>query len=228
MLIGGFAKFSLIDYPGKTCAIIFTQGCSFRCPYCQNPELVLPEKFTEKIPIEEIIKFLNKRVGLLDAVEFTGGEPTMQADLIEIAEKIKNMGFKIKVDTNGTNPGVIDEGLNKGAIDFVAMDIKSSIERYEEITQVNTDKEKIKRSIEIILTRAPDYEFRTTIIKGFHDKGEIEKIGGLVKGSKIFYLQKAQFVKTVKEGFKREQFTDAELEEFKEILLKYVKDCKIR
>jgi len=228
MLIGGFTKFSLIDYPGYTCAIIFMQGCNLRCPYCQNPELVIPEKFTEEIPIEEIIEFLKKRVGMLDAVEFTGGEPTTQSDLIEIAETIKNMGFTIKIDTNGTNPEAINEGLKKGVIDYIAMDIKASMDRYEEITQVNIDKEKIKRSIEIIMNRAPGYEFRVTVIKNFHNKEEIEKIGQLVIGAKKFYLQRAQFVKTVKEGFKREQFSESELEEFRNILLKYVKTCQIR
>jgi pyruvate formate lyase activating enzyme len=138
------------------------------------------------------------------------------------------MGLKIKMDTNGTNPEVINEGLNKDVIDYIAMDIKASMERYEEITQVNIDKEKIKRSLEIIMNRAPDYEFRTTVIKNFHNKEEIEKIGQLASGAKNFYLQRAQFVKTVEEGFKREQFSESELEEFRNILLKYVKICQIR
>ncbi|NCO28583.1 MAG: anaerobic ribonucleoside-triphosphate reductase activating protein [Caldiserica bacterium] len=228
MLIGGLTKFSLIDYPGHTCAIIFTQGCNFRCPYCQNPELVLPEMFTEKMPTREVIDFLKKRAGLLDAVEFTGGEPTMQIDLIEFAREIKNMGFKIKVDTNGTIPETIEEGLKARTIDYIAMDIKASLDRYEEVVKVSVNKEKIKRSIEIIMKDAPDYEFRTTVIKGFHDKDEIERIGKTVNGASKFFIQRPQFYKTVEKGFKRESFSNTELEEFKDALLKYVKTCAIR
>jgi pyruvate formate lyase activating enzyme len=228
MIIGGLTKFSLIDYPGHTCAIIFTQGCNFRCPYCQNPELVLPEMFTEKIPTREIIEFLKKRAGLLDAVEFTGGEPTMQIDLIEFAREIKDMGFKIKVDTNGTIPETIEEGLKARTIDYIAMDIKASLDRYEEVVKVSVNKENIKRSIEIIMKDAPDYEFRTTVIKGFHDKDEIERIGKTVNGASKFFIQRPQFYKTVEKGFKREPFSNIELEEFKDALLKYVKICEIR
>jgi pyruvate formate lyase activating enzyme len=228
MKIGGFTRFSLIDYPGYTCAIIFVQGCNFRCPYCQNPELVLPEIFTDTIPMEKIFEFLKKRVSLIDAVEFTGGEPAINEDLMDVAEKIKNMGFRIKLDTNGSNPEIIKNVINNGIVDYIAMDVKASPNRYEEITRVKIDRDKIKRSIEIIISKAPDYEFRTTIIKGFHDSDEIESIGKAVQGADKFFIQRAQFYKTLEKGYMRDHFDDEDIEEFREILLKYVNICRIR
>lgn len=228
MKIGGFTRFSLIDYPGYICAIIFVQGCNFRCPYCQNPELVLPEIFTDTIPIEKIFEFLKKRTGLIDAVEFTGGEPAINKDLIDVAEKIKNMGFRIKLDTNGSNPEMVENVINNSIVDYIAMDIKASPDRYEEIARVKIDRDKIKRSIELIISKAPDYEFRTTIIKGFHNSDEMESIGKTVQGADKFFIQRSQFYKTLEKGYMRNSFNDEDIETFREILLKYVNICRVR
>lgn len=228
MKIGGFTRFSLIDYPGHMCAIIFTQGCNLRCFYCQNPELVLPEKFAQPIAQEEIFTFLEKRKGLIDAVEFSGGEPLLQDGLIDTIEKIKIMGYLIKIDTNGTIPDILNEILKTRLADYIAMDIKSSLKNYENIAKVKVDINAITESINIIMENAPDYEFRTTVVKGFHNKDEIEKIGSLVRGAKRFFIQRVLFIKTLEDGFKAEDFTEEELQEFKKTMMKYVKYCTIR
>ncbi|HEC86320.1 MAG TPA: anaerobic ribonucleoside-triphosphate reductase activating protein, partial [Thermoplasmatales archaeon] len=140
MIIGGFQRFSLIDYPGKICAIIFTQGCNFRCPYCHNPELVNPKLFQEPIDENDIFRFLEMRKGKLDAVEITGGEPTLQPDLIEFMRKIKAMGFLIKLDTNGTNPEVVEKIIKNKLVDYIAMDVKAPLEKYEKVVRAKVDK----------------------------------------------------------------------------------------
>ncbi len=197
MLIGAITKFTLIDFPGHISAIIFTQGCNFRCPFCHNPELVLPEKFEDPIPEDEVLKFLAHRKKYLDGVEFTGGEPTLQKDLPQMIKKIKEMGFAVKLDTNGTNPEMLKQLFSENLLDYVAMDVKSSLERYDEIAGVKTDKDKIRESISLIINNAPDYEFRTTVIKGFHNIEEIRRIGELIQGAKRYFIQRPHFDKTV-------------------------------
>jgi len=147
MIIGGFQKFSLIDYPGKICAIIFTRGCNFRCRYCHNPELVIPEKYAPEISLSEIYDFLENRRGKLDAVSITGGEPTLQPDLIKTMKKIKDMGFLIKLDSNGSHPEVLEEVVNKKLADYLAMDVKAPLKDYAKIVGRYIPPEKLKRSI---------------------------------------------------------------------------------
>jgi len=139
MIIAGLQKFSLIDYPGKICAIIFTRGCNFRCQYCHNPELVIPEKYAPSIPISQIYEFLESRRGKLDAISITGGEPTQHIDLIEMLEKIKNMGFLTKLDTNGSRPETLEKIISRKLVDYFAMDIKTSIKDYSRIAGHSVD-----------------------------------------------------------------------------------------
>ncbi len=229
MLIGAIDKFTLIDFPGRIAAIIFTQGCNFRCPFCHNPELVLPEKFEKSIPEEEVVDFLKRRKKFLDGVEFTGGEPTLQNDLPEFAKKVKAMGYKIKLDTNGTNPEMLKNLFSQNLIDYVAMDVKSSLEKYDEIAGVSVEKEKIAQSIRMIKELASDYEFRTTVINGFHDAREIDAIGVLIENAKRYFIQKPHFDKTVKEGFSRSKFTQEELEKFCDVIKSHgIRECGIR
>ena len=189
MLISGLQKLTLLDYPGKTAAIIFTYGCNFRCPFCHNA-LLVTEKLQDVIPEEEVFSFLEKRKGILDAVCITGGEPTLQKDLREFILKVRALGYCVKLDTNGTNPELLDELLTEGLLDYVAMDIKNSPARYDEATGVKTDMDKITESISLIKEKAPDYEFRTTITKELHSEKDISDIAGLVgKGSKYFLQQ---------------------------------------
>ncbi len=190
MKIGGLLKFSLIDYPGKISAVIFTQGCNFRCPYCHNPELVLPEHFCEPFSEEKIFEFFAKRVGQIEGIVVTGGEPTMQKDLIEFLEKVKAMGLLIKLDTNGSNPQVLKKALDLNLVDYVAMDIKAPLEKYAQLTDLKDCAASISKSINIILDSQIDHEFRTTLAKPIVPEEDLPKMASLVKGAKRYRLQR--------------------------------------
>ncbi len=228
MLIGGLQKFSMIDYPGKTCAIVFTVGCNFRCPYCHNPELqdgVGCQIWNE----EDVLNFLETRKGKLDAVTITGGEPTLHDDLPDFLRKIKAMGFLIKLDSNGTRPRMLKKIFKEGLVDYHAMDIKGSYEKYSMVSGVVVDRVSIEKSIKLIMDMVPDYEFRTTIVKSQLAKEDFHGIGELIKGAKRYYLQKFIPSKTLDKNFMNETtYSDEEFEELREIMLKYVDECKVR
>ncbi len=212
MKIGGFQKVSLIDYPGRISAVVFTQGCNFRCPFCHNPELVDPQRFMDLIPEKEILSFLEKRKGRLDAVVITGGEPTMQPELIPFILHLKAMGYLIKLDTNGTHPDLLAEMLDKKLLDYVAMDIKAPLERYGAVTRTNTDHDRIRRSISLIMGSGTDYEFRTTAVKSLLAPEDLEEIGRLIPGAKRFVLQKFVPTKTLDRDFLgKPSYSDGEL-----------------
>lgn len=178
--IGGIVKFSTVDYPGYVVASVFTIGCNMRCGYCHNPELVLPEQFADTIPEHEILEFLATRVGKLDGVAISGGEPTMQADLPQFIAKIKAMGFRVKLDTNGTNPGMVRKLISEQLVDFIAMDIKGPLEKYQQIAARPIDTDAIQESIHLIKTIP--HEFRTTIVAGQLEVDDFTSIGKLVDG----------------------------------------------
>jgi len=230
MKIGGFQKFSLIDYPSKISAIIFTQGCNFRCPYCHNPELVDPKLFQEPFDEEDIFRFLEIRKGKLDAVEITGGEPTLQPDLIEFMKKIKSMGFLIKLDTNGTNPEVVEKIIKNKLVDYIAMDIKAPLEKYNNIVQTDVCVEKIIESITLILNSPIDYEFRTTAVKDLLTEDDLISIAKLIRGAKKYVLQKFVVSKILDRSFASNAkcFSEDELNTIKEKVKKYVSECIIR
>lgn len=185
MKIGGIQKLSLIDYPGRLSIVLFTIGCNFRCYFCHNPSLVIPEKYVEPMNNEEIINFLEDRKKYVQGVVITGGEPTLQSDLVDFTKKIKKMGYLIKLDTNGTNPKMVKQLIDEKLIDFVAMDIKTSIEKYDEVTNVKSDKDKILQSINLLKNSGILHEFRTTVAPGVGYE-DIEKICELTKGSEYF------------------------------------------
>ncbi len=229
MFIGGFQKFSLIDYPGKICAIVFTQGCNFRCPYCHNPELVKPELFERPIPEEEILSFLKNRVGKLDAVEITGGEPTLQRDLLEFIKKIKDMGFLMKLDSNGTNPEILEKAIKEKIVDYLAMDVKAPLEKYSKVVGTKVDTKKIRQSIDLIMNSGIDYEFRTTIVRSLLSKEDIIGIGKLIRGAKMYFLQKFIPTKTLDPNFLKETtYSSEELESLRKIISGFVERCEIR
>lgn len=188
MVISGLQKLTLLDYPGKTAAIVFTYGCNFRCPFCHNA-LLVTEKMQDVIPEEEVLAFLRKRVGLLDAVCITGGEPTLQKDLREFIIKVKDMGYAVKLDTNGTNPALLDELLSEGLLDYVAMDIKNSPEKYSLTAGADVDFNNILKSIELIKSKAPDCEFRTTITRELHTEDDIRRIALTVGKDNKYFIQ---------------------------------------
>jgi len=189
MRIGGFQKISLIDYPGKVAAVVFTQGCNFRCGFCHNLPLVIPSCFTEPLSEEEIINFLKARLDKLQGVVVTGGEPTLQSDLPAFLEKIKAMGYRVKLDTNGSRPEMLHRLLAEKLVDFVAMDIKGPIRRYAEIAGVAVDTENIRKSVSLILEAGIEYQFRTTFPKPVLTEGDLPEILDVIHGAERFVLQ---------------------------------------
>lgn len=229
MKIGGLQTLSLIDYPGILCCIVFTQGCNFRCPYCHNPELILPEKFSPEIDINSFFEFLEKRKRYLKGVSITGGEPTIHSDLPIFIEKIKTLGYLVKLDTNGTNPEMIKTLLTDNLVDYIAMDVKGPMEKYEKIVNAKVEIEKILKSIEIIKNSSIHYEFKTTVVKSQLLPQDFEKIGELIKGAKNYYIQKFVPSKCIDSSFlKEENYSDQQLEEIKKKMLNYVENCQIR
>ncbi len=192
MLIGGYQKLTLIDYPGKIATTVFTVGCNFRCPFCHNPELVKSITYNSQPNVleKEFFAFLKKRRGKLDGVCITGGEPTLQSDLIDFIKKVKKMGFLIKLDTNGTRPDVLKKLYKARLLDFVAMDIKNNLEKYAQTCGEKVDIERIKLSVELIKNSGVPYEFRTTVVPGLHTEEDFEKIAEWLRGAESYYLQK--------------------------------------
>ncbi|HNX01131.1 MAG TPA: anaerobic ribonucleoside-triphosphate reductase activating protein, partial [Candidatus Cloacimonadota bacterium] len=182
--------FSMIDYPNRISAIIFTQGCNFRCPYCHNPELVDPSRMKSPLDNEKILSFLRTRKTKLDAVCITGGEPTLQPDLVDFCREIKEMGYLVKLDTNGSQPHILEELCVYKLIDFVAMDIKAPLDRYEWVTQVPVPEGVIMKSIEILRKFRKEREFRTTVVHPLLGLADIEKIVALFIRGETYCLQK--------------------------------------
>ncbi len=189
MLIKGLVKTTLIDYPAKVACTVFLAGCNFRCPYCQNPDLVASYDGLPMIPQEEVFEHLKSRKKWLDGVCVSGGEPTLNKELPEFLRKIKNMKLLIKLDTNGTNPEMLKKLLDEKLLDYVAMDIKAPLERYEEVVKAKVDLEKIKKSVEMIQNSGIAYEFRTTVVPGLLSSEDIAEICNWLRGSKRYYLQ---------------------------------------
>ena len=190
MRIDGLQKMTLLDFPGKVACTVFTGGCNFRCPFCHNALLVtkLPEKpdYTE----DEILSFLEKRVGLLDGVAITGGEPLLNPDIADFIRKIRDMGYAVKLDTNGSFPERLKAIVSEGLVDYVAMDIKNRREKYAEtIGLKNFDLSKIEESVEFLKSGAVDYEFRTTVVKQFHTVEDIRAAAEWIGGAKRYFLQ---------------------------------------
>ncbi len=222
MKIGGLQKSSLIDYPSKIAAIIFTQGCNFRCGYCHNPELLGSEGKTSYSE-ESVLEFLKSRTGLLDGVVITGGEPTLQKDLVDFVHQVKSLGFAVKIDTNGTSPEVIETLLSQNLVDYIAMDIKAPLEKYETITQTKTDPQKIQNSIKIIMNSGVEYEFRTTVLKSQLCLEDFDEIGKLICGSEKYFLQKFVSSKIFDESLNgAETYSDEEFASIKLILNQYM------
>lgn len=189
MRILGLEKLSLVDYPGYTCAVVFTGGCNFRCPFCHNAGLVLEDN--KEISELEVMEYLKKRFGLLDAVCVSGGEPTLQGDLIDFLKKLKNIGYKVKLDTNGTNPNMLREIIENNLVDYVAMDIKNNLNNYSDIVGIACYKtDKIIESINILKENKVDYEFRTTLVSEFHKIDNIKEMTKELTGAKKLYLQR--------------------------------------
>jgi pyruvate formate lyase activating enzyme len=229
MKIGYLQKTSLIEYPGKVCGIVFTQGCNFRCPYCHNPELVDPSLFKECLPQDEVLSFLAMRRGRLEAVTITGGEPTIHDDLLPFIQKVRELGYPVKLDTNGSNPGVLGQIIDGGLADFIAMDIKSPLAKYPETTGGACDVRKVESSIQAVMGSNVAYEFRTTIVNGLLSPDDIIEIGRLIRGASRYVLQRFTPSKHLDPGYlKAGSFSEEELSELLEHLTALVGHCSVR
>lgn len=230
MNIAGLQKLSLIDYPDKISATIFIWGCSFRCSFCHNPELVKKELQPEGISEEEFISFLKKRKGLLEAVTITGGEPLLYPDIVGLIKKIKKLGFLVKIDTNGSNPELLKRVIDLKLSDYIAMDIKAPLEKYEKVTCVKVDPEKIKQSIKLIMDSGLTHEFRTTLLPSLHTKDDVVAMAKLIKGARKYCLQ--GFVnkgKLMDESLSGEVgYTSEEMQKMAVECKKFVQECIVR
>jgi len=231
--IGGLEKSTLIDYPARVACTVFLIGCNFRCPFCYSSELVLPEKIKSqpRISEKEFFDFLKKRKGLLEGVVICGGEPTLNKDLPDFVKKIKKLGYRVKIDTNGSNPEMLKELIKKKLLDYVAMDIKASLrsQEYERVVGVKTDLEKIKKSIGIIKNSGIDYEFKTTVVPTIHTKEDIIKIAKAIAPAKKYFLQNFRAEKTINPKFEKiKPYSKDFLLEIKEKIAGYFDICEVR
>ncbi len=231
MKIASYQKFTLVDYPGKIATTVFTIGCNFRCPFCHNPELVngpqlaIADKKTEK----EFFEFLKKRAGKLEAVCITGGEPSLQLDIIEFMKKIKDVNYLVKLDTNGTNPDVIEKALTEKVVDFIAMDIKSSLQNYHKAVNTKVDLDKIKLSVDLIKNSGIDYEFRTTVVPGIHTYKDFDEIAKWLKGAEHYSLQEYRDQKILDENLRQKTANKTlDLDKIKKTISKNFKKMEIR
>lgn len=228
MRICGFQKTTLLDFPGHVAATLFTGGCNFRCPFCQNGSLVLAPVSLPDFSEEEILRFLHKRKGILEGVCITGGEPSLQPDLKDFIKRIRGMGYLVKLDTNGYRPEVLRKLLQEKLLNYIAMDIKASRSNYEKATGMShIEWQRIEESVELIKRSGVSHEFRTTVVKGIHEIGEFEEIGRFLQGADAYFLQSYQDSEAVlKPGCSA--FSRDILEEMAERARKYIARVELR
>ncbi len=227
--IGGLVKVDSVNYPGFVACTVFTRGCNFKCPYCHNPSLVEPSRFetADSFTVQEVLDYINQRKSLLDAVVVSGGEPCLQPGLPAFLEKVKDLGLKTKLDTNGSFPLVLENLLKDGLLDYVAMDVKTSALRYEKVGFSHV--KDIEKAVCIVKNSAPDYEFRITCEKSVVLSKDFKSLGAWLKGAKKLYLQRFNPKVTLDEHLKNtEQYTYEELESFAEELGKSIDKVCIR
>ena len=227
MKICGLNKTTLLDYPGCVAATVFAGGCNFRCPFCHNGDLVLHSAKMKEYSEEEVLNFLNKRKNVLEGVCVTGGEPTLYSDLPEFIAKIKAMGYKVKLDTNGSNPKMLKQLVEGKLVDYVAMDIKAPVSEYNKVCGVQADTESVQQSVAYLKQGEIPYEFRTTVVKELHTKQDILEIGKWILGAENYYLQSYRETdENICKGFSAME--KEELFELEEKLKKYIKNVKVR
>lgn len=234
MVIAGFHPLTLIDYPGQVACIIFTQGCNLRCGYCHNSQFIVQPNESSGLANgallpEEFFEFLQTRKKLLDGVVISGGEPTLQNDLLSFLEQIKQLGFLVKLDTNGTNPEVLKEALAQGLLDYVAMDIKHDPLRYSELTHVSVDVALLEAARDLLSTSGIAHEFRTTVVPGFHDDRVIETICHFCEGAPRFVLQNFRPTSVLNSSFKSyRSYSSEELHELQKVAQRYMAVVEVR
>lgn len=228
MIIHGLQKTTLLDYPSKVAATVFFGGCNFRCPFCHNMDLVLHPEHGLSLSEEEVLSFLRSRSGILDGVCITGGEPTLQKGLPVFIEKIKDLGFCVKLDTNGTNPDMLRLLIDRSLIDYTAMDIKAAPDDYAKVCNVsNPGLSRVKECVSMLLAGKIPYEFRTTIVREYHDEAGMKQIGEWIKGADAYYLQSFKDSDFVPDHDLHPHDKDTLLR-FREILSPYVHTVELR
>jgi len=229
MRIGGFQKVSLIDYPGQIGSVVFAQGCNMRCPYCHNPELVEPALYKNLQDVRYIMSFLEMRKGKIDAVTITGGEPTLQSELKTVIKTIHNMGYLVKLDTNGTFPEVLKTLIEAGDINYIAMDIKAPFAKYAMVTRSAVEPAKIRESIDIIMSSGIEYEFRTTAVPSLTTLEDLLDIISNIKDARCYAVQAYVPVKILyADDIGVKTFSPEEMNTIKETLDKYLPNVIIR
>lgn len=228
MNISGIQKLTLLDYPGVLACTIFTSGCNFRCPFCHNASLVLPGE-SERMDEDEVLSFLEKRRGVLEGVCITGGEPCLQPDLEDFVKKVRSFGFLVKLDTNGSFPEKLSSLLEKGLLDYVAMDIKSSKERYLSAIGVKNEEmlKNVEKSVELLKNCDVPHEFRTTTAKELQTREDFLRIGEWLKGEKNYYIQQYQTSGELV-GEEMTPYEKSELLEFSTIMKSFVENVGVR
>ncbi len=229
MRIGGMLRFSLIDYPEHLAAVLFTQGCPFRCDYCHNPALVLPQRYGPVLDEAVIWRFLAQRIGQLEAVVISGGEPTIHADLPQWIDRIRGLGYRVKLNTMGLAPHVLEGLLSAGKLDYVAMDIKAPLERYAEVVHYPVKAATLGQSIDLIMQSGVDYEFRTTVVQSQLSAADIQQIGAVLRGAKRYILQAFKPNQCLNPVFNQESSYSPEvLAQFARDLSADIPDCRVR
>lgn len=229
MKIKGLQKLTLLDFPDRIACTVFLGGCNFRCPFCHNASLVLPERVGEDISEEEFFAHLESRRGRLSGVCISGGEPTLHKELPDFIRRIRALGYAVKLDTNGYRPSVLGELISEGLLDYVAMDIKSSPEGYgRAVGMENFDISPIKESIAILEDSGIDYELRTTVVRQLHTEADIRAIGEWLAGDRRFFLQSYKDSGDILSGESLSAYSDSEMESFAELLRKYIRGAKWR
>ncbi len=236
MVIHGLTKLTLLDFPEHIACTVFTGGCNFRCPYCHNAELVLGGGNDTQILEDYFFEFLDSRKNKLEGVCITGGEPTLNAGLDEFIKKIRDMGFKVKLDSNGYRPEVLEDLLDKGLLDMIAMDIKNSPAKYAVTIGLPEDRfdiGKIKESMSLIMNAGIPYEFRTTVIRELHEKQDFEEMGEWLKGAEAYFLQNFKAADKMMcnltgEGGSYSPVPETELTAFRNIMRRYIPNSHIR
>ncbi len=228
MVFHGFQKMTMLDFPGYVACTVFTSGCNFRCPFCHNSLLVTKPDNSEIYTQEDVLSYLEKRKGVIDGICISGGEPLMHDGIFDFVAKVKKLGLLVKVDTNGSFPDKLQKLIDSGAVDYVAMDIKNSPEKYALTTDVkNLDFEAVERSVNILLEGKIGYEFRTTVVKEFHTTQDMESIGKLIKNADRYFIQ--HFIES--EGNIQQGLTPLSKEEMEQLrlsIVKYVKNAELR
>jgi len=227
MKLGGWQRCSLIDFPGKISAILFTEGCSFRCPFCHNPGLVLPGQSKQATLSEkQVFEFLQRRQGKLDGVVVSGGEPTIHADLPEFLRKIKDLGFAVKLDTNGDRPDIVERLLSENLVDYWAMDRKASLPRYSQVSGIDLKPQTIEASSSLIMNSGLPYEFRTTLVRELHPPEEVGLIAEEIKGADRYVLQQFRPLITLDPKLQSASpYNDEEMEQLCKRARPLVKEC---